>query len=74
MIVILKKYWLKLGVDTRVNLTIGICTWCIVSFVVGATNSRMDSPRHVCEYESVISRINPPYILGCELFGARFRE
>jgi hypothetical protein len=69
-----KNWWLGLSNDTRINITMCLTMWCIVSFIVGVINARTDSPRRVCDYDSIISVINPPYILGCELFGARLRE
>jgi hypothetical protein len=43
----------------------------LVSFLLGITNSK-EAYGNGCKYTTVLSRINVPYIIGCELSRPRF--
>lgn len=45
-----------------------------ISFAVGALISSGVDSAASCEYRSIGSRINIPYIIGCELFRERWKK
>jgi hypothetical protein len=64
----------KLSEDTKEGILIFSVTMFVVSFFWGAfIASDIRRFPDGCKYETIASRINPGYIIGCELLKRRWK-
>ena len=59
------------AIDVAKSVTqIMLLIMSLFSFVIGACGG----DGSLCEYDSILSRINIPYVVGCELTRPRFKK
>jgi len=56
----------------RELIMVTLFSWSFMSVSVGAFNSQ--THQDGCEFKSIISRLNPPYVITCILFKPRWKN